>query len=739
MKQVQCFFISISLLSIILFSSFSSTVPLTSNASAFVVPNCSVTVTPTATPSKITIKGEQLTRANPDGTYYPGDAFEFQIQVSWTRWCITIYPHGIIGDGLTLGGIQRGPTTCDDQGDCGFVEYGHAEIGISTYGASLHQVVGAYGYLCDWIPDQGGTCHMGTTSGYGVYTPTIIKPKVYIKLRFENFTDRDRFKMRNTDGTYYVWDGINTIFNPDYKWKDARFRTLDTKTVSRSDISQIGFYECHERNCPHTFSVPAIKPWSYSFGYEEGHAAFNSTSLGDIHRHTFYYHTDLYNLGRKIGEGDNSTTALVVRYKPVYTSYGYTILKDNHWWGFGNRPGVALHYLGSMGGGPDDQGEIIHKLRRSKINAFSYTSYAYRVLTEIPLNDTMSWSESRPANFVDENFTYQDDSLQPGNKMAMFVKSGYGEIIFAHPILGTILKTRYDNSTIINTLQSANFAGYDTTNVTKYTYGYPHTRFNNDVIVLALHSDGTINHIPLSITMTPDFTENATYEQDFIRTKVTHDMDRIIAGIVLGDMYGKDNHANGTGVINFQVHMTSLLIPDVYRVFAQNPLDLQLNVVYEQIGPYVITITAGQQQKTDTVRGFEFDTNWKYVINMDQDNVLNATRHGGVVMISPDENFGPYTQVMADGMIQNTTCTDGCAITLHDKTKNYTISAYNTWGGKASKTLSVEISGNDEKFDYGKYVTLALSLILVFMACMIIRRYGRTIAALVGFGEDREQ
>ncbi|MHB8547260.1 MAG: hypothetical protein ACYDAJ_10880 [Nitrosotalea sp.] len=76
---------------------------------------------------------------------------------------------------------------------------------------------------------------------------------------------------------------------------------------------------------------------------------------------------------------------------------------------------------------------------------------------------------------------------------------------------------------------------------------------------------------------------------------------------------------------------------------------------------------------------------------------------------------------------------------MHDKTKNSTISAYNTWGGKASKTLSVELPTHDEKFDYAKYVTLALSLILVFIAYGIIRRYGRTIAALVGFGEDHEQ
>ena len=91
------------------------------------------------------------------------------------------------------------------------------------------------------------------------------------------------------------------------------------------------------------------------------------------------------------------------------------------------------------------------------------------------------------------------------------------------------------------------------------------------MIVIALHSDGSINHIPLDLKMIPDYSENATYEQDFIRTKVIHDRDRIFAGIVLNDMYGKDNSATGIGVINLQAHLTSMVIPDISQVFALEP------------------------------------------------------------------------------------------------------------------------------------------------------------------------
>ncbi|MGI0061389.1 MAG: hypothetical protein ACREBA_02935, partial [Nitrosotalea sp.] len=476
------------------------------DANGFVDASCHVSVHISPHASKITIKGQTFTRQNPDGTYYPGDAFDFGILVSWTQNCWSIYPKPIQAGGLTLGAIQTGPVSYDGQGNGNYYEYGHAEIGTTVTSARISQTVVAVGLVCGLYK-----CSKGYTSGGDSYQPPIIRPQVTIALKFENFTDRDGYKMRNGDGTYYVWDGINIVFDPHYKWKNERFGTIDAHTDSRSDIQLIGNYECHQRNCPYTFSNSAIEPWSYNFEYEEGHTAYNSTTPVDIHRHIFSYHTTVYNLGRKIGEGENSTAALVVQYAPVYVNYPYAVLKDgSSWWGFGKSPAVALHYYGSMGGGQDDGSDVIHPDRRSKINSFAYTSFAYRILTPVPLNESMTWSGSYPADVVDGNFSYHDDSLQSGKDSAMFVQAGYGKIIFNHPILYTILKTRYDNSTIINSLQSANFAGYDKYDLTKYYFGYPHTRFSTDVIVIALHSDGSINHIPLHLRMVPDFTENAT-------------------------------------------------------------------------------------------------------------------------------------------------------------------------------------------------------------------------------------
>ncbi|MDE1832189.1 MAG: hypothetical protein KGI02_07450, partial [Thaumarchaeota archaeon] len=180
-----------------------------SNANGHVDASCHVHVHIFPHTSKITIKGQTFTRQNPDGTYYPGDAFDFGILVSWTQNCWHLYPKPIQASGLTLSGIQQGPVSYDDQGNGHYYEYGHAEIGTTTTSARLSQVVVAFGLVCGI-----DKCYKGYTSGSDSYSPPMISPQVTIAIKFENFTDHDGYKMRNGDGTYYIWDGINIVFDP---------------------------------------------------------------------------------------------------------------------------------------------------------------------------------------------------------------------------------------------------------------------------------------------------------------------------------------------------------------------------------------------------------------------------------------------------------------------------------------------------------------------------------------------
>jgi len=160
------------------------------DASGYVDASCHVTVNITAHPSIIGINGTDYTRANPDGTYYPGDAFDFAILVSWTQNCWHIYPQQVMSGGVTVSDIQQGPVTCYQYG-CQYYEYGHAEIATTAGTAYVSQTVEAFGLVCDIFK-----CTKGYTADSGSYSPTIIQPQVTVSLRFENLTDRDGYKMR---------------------------------------------------------------------------------------------------------------------------------------------------------------------------------------------------------------------------------------------------------------------------------------------------------------------------------------------------------------------------------------------------------------------------------------------------------------------------------------------------------------------------------------------------------------
>ena len=160
--------------------------------------------------------------------------------------------------------------------------------------------------------------------------------------------------------------------------------------------------------------------------------------------------------------------------------------------------------------------------------------------------------------------------------------------------------------------------------------------------------------------------------------------------------------------------------------------------MYEQPSPYNVTITAGGKQLSFIEHGFEFDTNWKYVVNMDQNNILNGTRYQGIVTIHPDNNFGPYSQVLVDGKTQNITCTKGCTVMLPDRNKNSTVEAYNIWGGKASQTFDIDKSAPRDTYDYSKIATLVLLVSLSVIGYGFVRRYWRGFAAAIGFGDSDE-
>lgn len=144
---------------------FFSIIPTFANVQ---LPGCKVWLNLHTIPSKY----GGLPRNNPDGTFYPGDAFDFSITVNWNAWCWSIIPKPIQASGLQVSQLKVSPIVSSDQ-SFAYIESGHAEIG-STTGASLSQIVSARGLICNFNPNIGGTCFRGTTGGSISYSPPMI-------------------------------------------------------------------------------------------------------------------------------------------------------------------------------------------------------------------------------------------------------------------------------------------------------------------------------------------------------------------------------------------------------------------------------------------------------------------------------------------------------------------------------------------------------------------------------------
>jgi hypothetical protein len=765
----------------------------------------------TTVPCEITIRANILPvyysglsspRNNPDRTYYPGDAFHFIIQYAGSDTCrnFTVHPLQSSG-GLTVTGhpetnyestqsvasfentVQQ---LCNKNAriNAGCVS-GHAEIAITQDELNqIHCTTNAKtkSKVCDKIENKLSLtvsgqkkvcttikgklkCFWVTVSRTASFVPSILNPNISINVTKENLTDSDGYTIRNLDGTYYLWDAINVIHWPTYKWQNERGGTLETVTTKNYDLANEKEFECQKKSadtCDYTLEHNHIAPWNRVFDHGAGLTIYNGTSERDLGAHSFQYRVDLFNIGRYLNTTSGSTDALVVKYEPVYQNYAYNMLKDNHWWAYGNRHGVALHYYGSNGGGLDDSAGI-HELRRSKLNGFDYSGFAFDPVYKVPLNETMTWDSAEPiilqrledscnkVNFDSTSFVAEDDNTNNEKDSAMFVKAGYGKIIFSYPILRTMLKERFHDVTINNSLQSIHFGGREISNVTDYDYIYPRVKFHTSVKVIAINSDGQRNQIPVSITINPQFEKGAEYTQDYICKKIVHDtQDNGFSDIVLDDMYAKENKKDGIGYVNLKASLTSTWFPNYTGSFFvnsnytfennstldglyENELDIPLNFGFGALSPYDITITAHDKSHIFDAETFQFYSNHLFVVNLDQDNLLNVTRNENnknLVTISYDENFGSIEQLLIDGREYERRCRTGCSMIIQNN-ESIILEAYNVWGGRAVASLdSVELEGENIRFDESDIIWYA---ILGVIAGIVLWRESKRILRWLGF------
>jgi hypothetical protein len=460
----------------------------------------------------------------------------------------------------------------------------------------------------------------------------------------------------------------------------------------------------------------------------------------------------------------------------------YPVLSDDGKVAFDDRIGYALHYFGneSTNANPDD--EIgIHEDRRSKINDYFYSTWGADpwefdfidgttpIVTEYSEDIQLTWDEANHVGIITNEIPVGksaeiEDNLIPTefpgiipyevgkHGTANFLKAGYGKVKFSYDglldvVLDPVLKIpRYENATVYNTLESANFAGHDVSFLTFDEYMFPESFFHNAVNVLAVDSDGMQDDsVNLLITITPrEEIAGTAYLDQYVHDKVVYDTDddgfaQIITGldmegndivIVNGhDIYPLDNLAiEGNGSISLEKTRRVLSSFTQYdttidQVFDPNEvtdisnkylldtedgiLPIPLTTGLDALSPFTISITAdnGSMESTNKFDHiwYDFSIDYNYQLNMDDDNVLNIERDPGnmkVLKYFYDENFGVLeslfiNDVPYDDDDELPECfgiksSGACYISVPDEHQlsELNIIGVNMWGGESMITLS---------------------------------------------------
>ena len=678
-------------------------------------------------------------RNNPDGTYYPGDAFHYIFKYSASSDCRDFRVHPLqVNGGLSSGShmLENSSSaslfdlsvanSCKSNKERSGCLGGHAEISTSPTGnESISLTVSAKKRVCN-----SDGCRWVTISKTATFVPQIITPQITATITKEVVKDSDGYVARNLDGSYYVWDPINILHRPEFLWQNERVGTLHTKVTKAFDVNLEKEFECEQSSCNYTLEHSGLTPSDWPMEHTDGLTLYNATSTDDIRLQNFGYVIELLNIERFLTSVTNSTDALVVRYDPEYDVYPYPVMTDEHKHAFDDRMGLALHYFGSNGGGRDDV-DALHEDRRSKINDFHHYGVAFDPWLPVNLDgNTLYWSEALEVGVIQnnspvqkelqfENIVESDKKFHERtpfvvleNKTAMFEKSGYGKIFFEYPgLTETVfdhenLTPRYENVTSFTTLKSTDFAGAETTFLTFAEYLYPETFFNTEFVIDTIPSDQSI---PVSVEIKPQYHSGAASFVGYVDEKINYDSgDDGLAKIIVDDthvmqeMFSSDNG----GVLSFTIkriasmfdtfwfgqnnndgdsHGNNGKIKQLYlESINQQRLDTEFPVGLSAPSSMDITITANGITNVIDGKYFDFSQEHSHTINVSQDNVLDVTRNNGSITVKTDDSFGDIVKIQINGgEIQDILCVAKCSISVN-KYDALEIKAWNTWNGMSS-------------------------------------------------------
>jgi len=660
-------------------------------------PPCSVSVS--ITTSQLTYNG--LPRNNPDGTYYPGDAFSVSLSIGSSH-CTSISTSISGGSGINIA-----CSSCTN-----------TRVDVLPSASPGSYAVRAF---------VSGSGPGGPGSAATSMSITIADPMITVSVIPANLTDTDGYLMRNADGTYYINDAIALEYGLDYKFKDVRMGVIEPEVIRVHPYPYISDLDCLQESC--TFVVPktlATSEYSAQYSYATGIVVANATWQHGLGQKEFRFDVTLKNAGVYTNMRKSYThTVSIVDYRPVFAStYPYLNLKDDAGSDmYERRLTVGVHYLGSV----DASDGNIKPLRRAKVNHYTNN------VTALVFGTNSTADMTRDAELVCLYTEHFRNSTETGTgmglssdvtvvssteqgKTAMIEREGYVKFVSRMMVYvpNTELWIRTANLTASQEFRSVNFGGKSSTELFSASYSYPDPRLTTNIITVnAIDENNYTIDRPVMITvdMRPLGTVSVCdyYERHALYSTGG---DANIAAMARSDVYscGDDNEngtvikVTGTGTAYAFVNATSIIPLDeilLYRSMYPGgidtmPPDLVLSM------PYYLSIKVSVGGVTKDYSVPLYDSagayNVRVMANVGQNNALVAERAAGgaseVVYVQPADRelFGSIDAVKVGGKEASCQPLGGLLTCSANIPSEATILATNEWGGTAFAAVSAPVA-----------------------------------------------
>ena len=451
----------------------------------------------------------------------------------------------------------------------------------------------------------------------------ILNPTPHITFQRPPIMDRDEHDSKNLDDTYYVWDYPALLVEPKLKHREVRNGTISFDVIRTvTPISEV-FTDAFREGMGKITAIGSgihieeITPTDVATINGDRLDVFWPEFLNEQGWHTFTYDVIVHNIkdgnSRQISRvNDNSIDTFIADYTPIFSEFHfpYIILNTPGDTTYDKQHGVALHYLGSKGTGPEDDGEM-HIDRRAKINKSTHEIHAKILSNKYDLESVVELRGGKGIkDIVDsvhptilkslERDTLGEDYTNPvvsTDTVAVFFQEGYGRIAFFFEGLKEEVSTvGIAEINTDNTLYSEKFGGYDETKLYRYPYQYPGASVASSINVTAITSEGTVDEsIDIKVLFETNHDTGKTlhlseYMESHIdnfekKSKKIHasknnrfsnpqavTLPLEFADMYLGDMYGVVNNGTGTGMLIVPINLPAVkILSEISDVFGYDP------------------------------------------------------------------------------------------------------------------------------------------------------------------------